>query len=70
MLLSGDSRGFHFDLNGIVTEQAGGGVRRAQCGQTLSISHPLGRFSISGELWHFSQPLTNGNAVGNLWAGA
>lgn len=70
VLLSGECRGFHFDMNGIVTEQAGGGVRRAQFGQTLSISHPVGRFSISGELWHFSQPLTNGNAVGNLWAGA
>ena len=68
VLVSNDMGGFHFDLNGIVTEQAEDGVRRAQFGQTLSISHPIGIFTISGELWHFSQPLTNGNAVGNLWA--
>ena len=23
---------------------------------------------LAGELWHFTQPFTNGNAVGNLWA--
>jgi hypothetical protein len=68
LLVSDDMGGFHFDLNGIVTEQADDTVRRAQFGQTLSISHPVGRFTVSGELWHFSQPLTNGNAVGNLWA--
>jgi hypothetical protein len=68
LLVSDDIGGFHFDLNGIVTEQADDTVRRAQFGQTLSISHPVGRFTVSGELWHFSQPLTNGNAVGNLWA--
>jgi hypothetical protein len=68
LLVSDDIGGFHFDLNGIVTEQATDTVRRAQFGQTLSISHPVGRFTVSGELWYFSQPLTNGNAVGNLWA--
>jgi hypothetical protein len=68
VLMSGDAGGFHIDMNGIVTEQAQLRVRRAQFGQTLSISHPLAHFAISGELWHFSQPLTNGNAFGNLWA--
>ena len=68
VLVSGDAGKFHFDLNGIATEQAGGAVRRAQYGQTLSVSHLLGPISVSGELWHFSQPLTRGNAVGNLWA--
>jgi hypothetical protein len=68
LLVSDDMGGFHFDLNGIVTEQAEETVRRAQFGQTLSMSHPVGRLTVSGELWHFSQPLTNGNAVGNLWA--
>jgi hypothetical protein len=24
--------------------------------------------TLAGELWHFSQPLTHGNAAGNLWA--
>jgi len=28
----------------------------------------VGRFSLSGEIWHFTQPFLRGNAVGNLWA--
>ena len=43
-------------------------TRRAQFGQTLSISRSLGKFTISGEVWHFSQPFEKGNTVGNLWA--
>jgi hypothetical protein len=68
ILLSDDLFGFHIDANGIVAEQVQDQARRAQFGQTLSISHPLGMFTISGEIWHFSQPLENGNALGNLWA--
>ena len=68
ILVSDDLGGFHFDINGIFSEQAQGVVRRGQFGQTLSISHPLGAMTVAGELWHFTQPLTNGNAVGNLWA--
>jgi hypothetical protein len=68
ILLSQDIKGFHFDTNGILTEQVQGAIRRAQFGQTLSISHSLGKFTISGEVWHFSQPFEKGNAVGNLWA--
>src|ERR1700675_3455502 len=68
ILLSEDLHGFHFDTNGIFAEQAQGAIRRAQFGQTLSISHPLGKFTISGEAWHFSQPFEKGNTVGNLWA--
>jgi len=68
ILLSQDIKGFHFDTNGILTEQVQGAIRRAQFGQTLSISHSLGKFTISGEVWHFSQPFENGNTVGNLWA--
>jgi hypothetical protein len=67
-LLSDDLGGFHFDVNGIFSEQAAGTVRRGQFGQTLSVSHPLGPLTVAGELWHFTQPLTNGNAFGNLWA--
>jgi hypothetical protein len=67
-LLSDDVHGFHIDMNGIVAEQAQDGTRRAQFGQTLSISHPLKKFTISGEIWHFSQPFQRSNAVGNLWA--
>jgi hypothetical protein len=70
LLVSGDLGKFHYDLNGIVTEQAEKTVRRGQFGQTLSVSHPAGRATISFEAWHFSQPLTNGNAVGLLCAGS
>src|SRR2546427_6451774 len=44
-------------------------VRRAQFGQSLTISHPfLKNFILSGEIWHFTQPFLRSNAVGNLWA--
>jgi len=68
ILLSHNLHGFHVDTNGIVTEQIQGEVHRAQFGQTLSISHPLGKFTISAEVWHFSQPFAHSNAVANLWA--
>ena len=68
ILVSDDFAGFHFDINGIFSEQTKGIIRRGQFGQTLSISHPLGRLTVAGELWHFTQPLTSRNAVGNLWA--
>jgi hypothetical protein len=67
-LLSNDVGGFHYDANFIVTEETEGGVRRAQLAQTLSISHPIKKFTISGEIWHFTQPYFRSNAVGNLWA--
>jgi hypothetical protein len=41
---------------------------RAQFGQTLSISHSLRGFTLSGEIWYFSQPFERSNTVGNLWA--
>jgi hypothetical protein len=68
ILLSEDLHGFHFDTNGILAEQVQGDVRRSQFGQTLAISYSLGKFTISGEVWHFSQPFDKGNTVGNLWA--
>jgi hypothetical protein len=69
LLASGDVRGFHYDTNAIFNELVEGTVRRAQFGQTLSISHPLaGKFTVSGEIWHFTQPFLRGDAVGNLWA--
>jgi len=67
LLVSTDLAGFHFDINGFASEQEGAAVRRAQFGQTVSISHPAGPVTIGAELWHFSQPLIRGNAVGNLW---
>jgi hypothetical protein len=68
LLLSNDMAGFHFDVNFIVTEQTEGGIRRAQHAQTISISHPLKKFTLSAELWHFTQPYFVSNAIGNLWA--
>jgi hypothetical protein len=69
VLASADVRGFHCDANALFNELSEGPVRRGQFGQTLSISHPIvGKFSISGEIWHFTQPFLRGNAVGNLWA--
>jgi hypothetical protein len=68
---SADVKGFHYDANAIFNEllQAPGPVHRAQFGQTLSISHSVGKgFVVSGEIWHFTQPFLRSNAVGNLWA--
>jgi len=69
LLVSGDVKGFHYDTNYIFNELVDGSVRRAAFGQTLSVSHHLGgKFGLSGEIWHFTQPFLRGNAVGNLWA--
>ena len=69
VLGSADGRNFHFDVNAMLNEVVEGPVHRLQLGQTLSISHPLRkRFGLSGEIWHFTQPFLNSNAVGNLWA--
>jgi hypothetical protein len=68
ILVSADLHGFHLDTNGIIAEQIQGEIHRAQFGQTLSLSHPIGRFTISAEVWHFSQPFERSHAVGNLWA--
>jgi hypothetical protein len=66
---SADVKGFHYDANAIFAEATEGPVRKLQFGQTLSISHPLGKgFALSGEIWHFTQPFQHGNAIGNLWA--
>ena len=66
---SADVKGFHYDANAVFNEVLEGPVRRLQFGQTLSISHPLGKgFGLSGEIWRFSQPFLHGNAIGNLWA--
>jgi hypothetical protein len=71
LLASFDVRRFHVDTNAVVTEQISdqAAVHRAQFGQTLSVSHPLhGQLGLSGELWHFSQPLSKSNAMGFLLA--
>jgi len=69
VLASADVKGFHYDGNAMFTELGQGTVRRAQFGQSLTISHPIkGKFTLAGEIWHFTQPFLRGNAVGNLWA--
>jgi Putative MetA-pathway of phenol degradation len=69
LLVSADVRGFHYDTNYLFNEVIDGSIRRAQFGQTLSVSHALAnKWGISGELWHFTQPFLRGNAVGSLWA--
>jgi hypothetical protein len=66
---SADVKGFHYDANAVFNEVLDGPVHRLQFGQTLSISHPLGKgFGLSGEIWRFSQPFLRANAIGNLWA--
>ena len=69
ILASGDLKGFHYDANLFFNEVVKNPIRRAQFGQSLSISHPIGRkFGVTGEIWHFSQPFLRSNAVGTLWA--
>jgi hypothetical protein len=68
-LASADVKGFHYDANAFFTELVQGPMRRAQFGQSLTISHSFFRhFTVSGEIWHFTQPFLRGNTVGNLWA--
>lgn len=68
LLISGDVKHFHYDGNGLFNEQTDNAISRAQFGQTLSVSHNLAKFTIAGEIWHFTQPFLKSNAVGNLWA--
>ncbi len=68
LLASADVRGFHYDTNYWFNDVRDGALNRLQLGQTISVAHPLGRgFGLATELWHFTQPLTHGHAVGNLW---
>jgi hypothetical protein len=69
LLVSADVKGFHYDTNYFFNEVIETAVHRAQFGQTLSVSHSLGKkFGVTGEIWHFSQPFLRSNAVGNLSA--
>jgi hypothetical protein len=68
LLASTDALGFHIDTNAIFNEQIENARHRAQFGQTISISHGLPRkLGLGGEIWHFTQPFQNGNAVGFLF---
>jgi hypothetical protein len=69
VLASADVKGFHYDANAFFSELAQGPMRRGQFGQSLAISRfILHRFVLSGELWHFTQPFLESDAVGNLWS--
>jgi len=84
LLLSGDLGKFHYDTNFIVSEQLSDPVRRAQFGQTLSVTHEIfpkslhDKLALTGEVWHLTQPLVHStrsgdssprsNAVATLWA--
>jgi hypothetical protein len=58
LLVSADVKGFHYDTNFLFNDVSDNEVHRAQFGQTLSISRRLGKnFGLSGEIWHFTQPL-------------
>lgn len=69
LLASADVKGFHYDANAFFTEMVKEPIRRAQYGQSLTISHPLvKKLTLSGEIWRFTQPFLRSNAVGTLWA--
>lgn len=68
LMASGDVAGFHYDFNAFFNEETQDNVGRGQFGQTISISHPIKKFTVAAELFHFTQPFIKGNAVGNLWA--
>ncbi len=69
VLASADVKGFHYDANAMLNELVQGDVHRPQFGQSLSISHPTGgKFTLSGEIWHFTQPFLRSHAIGSLWA--
>lgn len=68
VMLNIDVKKTHLYSNLIANEQKSAGVRRAQWGQTLCASRDFGHASVYGEIWHFTQPMTGGNAAGNLWA--
>jgi hypothetical protein len=67
LLVSGDVAGFHFDANAFLNEQEVSTGHANQVGQSLSVSHPMGRLTLSGELWRFSQPGSDSHAAGSLW---
>jgi hypothetical protein len=67
-LARADLKGFHYDANLFFNDVVDNAVHRTQFGQTLSVSHALTkRLGLSGEIWHFPQPLLHGDAVANLW---
>jgi hypothetical protein len=85
LLASGTNYGIHYDSNLLFNEQDASGTggrsaHRAQYGQSISLTRQINQpWSITGELWHFTQPtvfttregapVPRANAVGLLFAG-
>ena len=68
LMASSDLGHFHVDANAFLNEIEGP-IRRAQLGQALAISHPLTvKLGVTGEVRHFTQPLTGGRVYSTLWA--
>lgn len=62
LLVGGDWRGWHYDTNVMLNAQSDGAVRRAQTGETLSVTHAVPRhdnITVQAELYHFTQPLVS-----------
>lgn len=69
LLFSFDLGQLHVDTNYLFNEQIENALHRVQFGQTLSLAHPIrGKLAFTGEVWHFTQPFFNSNAVGLLMA--
>jgi hypothetical protein len=77
VLASGDLFHLHYDTNLVFNEQPASDPnfaghappRRVQFGQTFCETYSFNpKLALSAEIWHFTQPLTGGHAIGNLWA--
>ncbi len=69
LLFSFDLGKLHVDTNYLFNEQIENTIRRVQFGQTLSLAHPIhGKLAFTAEIWHFTQPFLNSDAVGLLLA--
>ena len=75
LLVSGDLGKFHYDSNFGVSEQQDNSsaitLRRAQYNQSVSVTHDLlperlnHNVELTGELWHFTQPLVVATRAGD-----
>lgn len=69
LLFSFDLGKLHVDTNYVFNEQINNAIHRVQFGQTLSLAHPIrGKLAFTAEIWHFTQPFSNSDAVGLLMA--
>lgn len=58
-----------YDANFLFNQQTDGSTSQLQTGEAIALSHDLtNKLSLSGEIWHFTQPYDHNNSVGSLWA--